>query len=98
MSEPINGQSPIGGLGLFSKLLDENGALPANWMFWTKAIYSDLVFRPIKDTCFYTEKLWQDVEANFFPDNHFYQAPGNIDLLASGSLTPVEGSEDFRKR
>jgi hypothetical protein len=98
MSEPINGQSPIGGLGLFSSLLDENGALPANWMFWTKAIYSDLVFRPIKDTCFYTEKLWQDVEANFFPDNHFYQAPGNIDLLASGSLTPVEGSEDFRKK
>jgi hypothetical protein len=98
MSEPINGQSPIGGLGLFSKLLDENGALPANWMFWTKAIYSDLVFRPIKDTCFYQEKLWQEIEANFFPDNHFYQAPENIDLLASGSLTPVEGSEDFRKK
>jgi hypothetical protein len=85
---------------LFSTVFfDKNGDINRGMEYLAQRVYSDLDFQSLHDSSHVGKDFWRDADMNFLPDTSYVcRVPTNINLIASGKLTQIEGGSDFREQ
>ena len=85
---------------LFSTVFfDKNGNINRGMGYLAQRVYSDLDFQSLHDSSHVGKDFWRDADTNLFPDTSYIsRVPTNINLIASGKLTQIEGGSDFREQ